>query len=128
MDAPPSPPSPPSPPVAGRTHRRQLVPRPAAGVLAGALAVVFSYEDIGAAILWFLMVNVFLTFCPQSRWDGLTQVGGSWLQIAWVGLVTLVFLSYASHEVVTGRPDWISTRIIRSRQTRQPRDRQGAAA
>lgn len=111
-------------PLTGAVLGLTVVVAVLAGVLAGALAVVFSYEDIGSCILWFLLINFLLLFFPQFRWNGLTQVGGAWLQIVWVGLVTLVFLSYARHRVMTGRPDWSGTRLVRPRQSRRT---QGAA-
>lgn len=110
-------------PATGAVLALTVIVMVVAGALAGALAVAFSYENIGAAVLWSMVINFFLALFPQFRWNGLTQVGGAWLQVASVGLFALILLSYARDRVMTGRPDWVGTRIIRSRQSRQSLNR-----
>jgi hypothetical protein len=87
-----------------------------AGLLAGALAVVFSYEDLGTGILWMVFVNIALTLFPQFQWEGMSQTGSGLLHLGWTVIITVGALSYARHRVMTGQPDWFGTRIIRSAQ------------
>jgi hypothetical protein len=86
------------------------------GLLAGATAVVFSYEGIATCIIWYVLLSLGLELLLQVRWQGLSQAGGAVLELVIVGLTTLMSLSYARHRVMTGQPDWFGTRIIRSAQ------------
>jgi hypothetical protein len=87
-----------------------------AGLLAGALAVVFSYEDLGTGILWMVFINLALTLFPQFQWEGMSQTGSGLLHLGWTVIITVGIFSYARHRVMTGQPDWFGTRIIRSVQ------------
>lgn len=87
-----------------------------AGLLVGALSVVFSYDDLAKGILWAIFINFLLVFVPQFRWTGMSQVGSGLLHLGWAVFITVGVLSYARHRVMTGQPDWFGTRIIRSVQ------------